>query len=70
MAHVNDCVPGTKVKLLHAGVLRVVGKTGTIVELTRVRRPPATEVTDTVTVDVPGHGDVVVRPADLEVVSG
>ncbi len=33
MAEINDCVPGRQVRVLRAGVARVVGKTGTIVEV-------------------------------------
>jgi hypothetical protein len=70
MAEVNDCVPGRRAKVLRSGVARVQGKTGTIVELSRVRRPPTGPVRDLVTVDIPGHGEVVVNPGDLEVLPG
>ncbi len=68
MSHVNDCVPGVRAKILRSGVARVVGKTGTIVELSRTRRPPTGPLQDQVTVDVPGHGEVKVSPGDVEVV--
>jgi hypothetical protein len=68
MSHIDDCVPGQQAKILRAGVARVVGKTGTIVEVSRIRRPPAATLKDEVTVDVPGHGEVAVAPADLEIV--
>jgi hypothetical protein len=67
MAHINDCIPGTAVKLLRSGVARVVGKSGVIVEVSRTRRPATGPLKDQVTVDVPGHGEIVVAPADLEV---
>ena len=66
MAHINDCVPGSQAKILQSGVARVIGKTGAIVEVSRIRRPPRGPLKDQVTVDVPGHGEVVVAPADLE----
>jgi hypothetical protein len=44
----------------------VVGKTGTIVEVSRSRRPGADEITERVTIDIPGHGEIVVAPADLD----
>ena len=67
MAHINDCIPGTGVKILRSGVARVVGKSGVIVEVSRTRRPPTGPLRDQVTVDVPGHGEVAVAPADIEV---
>ncbi len=67
MANINDCVPGRRVRVLQTGVARVVGKMGTIVEVSRVRRPPGS-LQDRVIVDVRGHGEVVLSPADLEVV--
>ena len=40
MAEINDCVPGRQARvLLKAGVARVVGKTGTIVEVSRISHP-------------------------------
>ncbi len=68
MAHINDCVPGAAARVLRSGVVRVDGKSGTIVEVSRVRRAPATVVTDMVTVDVTGHGEIVVAPGDLEII--
>jgi hypothetical protein len=67
MANINDCVPGRQARVLKTGVARVVGKTGTIVEVSRVRRPPGGTLQDRITVDVPGHGEIVLTPADLEV---
>jgi hypothetical protein len=46
----------------------VVGKTGTIVEVSRIKRPPDSSLRDAVTVDVPGHGEVTVAPGDVEIV--
>lgn len=68
MAHIDECVPGTIVKVLRSSVVRVDGKMGTIVEVSRVLRAPATTVRDQVTVDVAGHGEIVVSPEDLALV--
>lgn len=68
MSHINDCVPGVEVKILRSGVARVVGKTGTVVEVSRIRRPATGPLQDKVTVDVPGHGEVTVTPADVDLV--
>jgi hypothetical protein len=68
MSHINDCVPGVEVKILRSGVARVVGKTGTVVEVSRIRRPATGPLQDKVTVDVPGHGEVAVTPADVELI--
>jgi hypothetical protein len=68
MSHINDCVPGQQAKILRSGVARVVGKTGSIVEVSRIRRPPTGPLKDTVTVDVPGHGEIVLSPMDVEIV--
>jgi hypothetical protein len=46
----------------------VIGKTGTIVEVSRIKRPPGSPLKDAVTVDVPGHGEVTVAPTDVEIV--
>ena len=67
MAEINDCVPGRQARVLRAGVARVVGKTGTIVELSRIRRPATGPLHDRVTVDVPGHGEIALSPGDIEV---
>ncbi len=67
MSHINDCVPGQPAKILRSGVARVVGKTGTIVEVSRIKRPPSAPRKDAVTVDVPGHGEITVAPGDLEI---
>lgn len=66
MTHINDCVPGVDVRILRSGVARVVGKTGTIVEVSRIRRPATGPLQDKVTVDVPGHGEIALSPADVE----
>ena len=68
MSHINDCIPGQQARILRSGVARVVGKTGIIVEVSRIRRPPTGPLKDAVTVDVPGHGEIAVSPADLEIV--
>jgi len=67
MCHINECVPGQEAKILRSGVARVIGKTGTIVEVSRIKRPPSAPLKDAVTVDVPGHGEVTVAPGDLEI---
>jgi len=67
MAHINDCVPGSEAKILRSGVARVVGKSGVIVEVSRIRRPHTGPLKDQVTVDVPGHGEIAVAPEDIEV---
>lgn len=68
MAEINDCVPGRQARVLQAGVARVIGRTGTIVEVSRVRRPASGPLKDRVTVDVPGHGEISLSPGDIEVV--
>jgi hypothetical protein len=70
MAHVDECVPGQQAKILRSGVARVMGKVGAIVEVSRIRRPPTGPLKDTVTVDVPGHGEIALSPGDLEIVKG
>jgi hypothetical protein len=67
MTDINDCVPGRRARVLQTGVPRVAGKTGTIVEVSRVRRPPSGPMRERVTIDVPGHGEVGLSPADIEV---
>ena len=67
MADVNDCSPGRRARVLQAGVARVAGKTGTIVEVTRTRRPSTGPLVDRITVDVAGHGEIVLSPKDLEI---
>jgi hypothetical protein len=68
MAHVDDCVPGRDAKILRSGVARVVGKVGRIAEVSRTQQARGEPVRDAITVDVAGHGPVVVAPGDLEVV--
>jgi hypothetical protein len=70
MAEINNCVPGRQARVLRSGVARVVGKTGTIVELSRIRRPPTGPLQDRVTVDVPGHGEIGLSPDDIEILPG
>jgi hypothetical protein len=70
MSHIDECVPGQQAKILRSGVARVVGKTGIIVEVSRIRRPPTAPLKDELMVDVPGHGEVAVSPADVEIVKG
>lgn len=67
MADINECVPGRQARVLGTGVARVVGKTGTIVEVSRIRRPSTGPLRDRVTVDVPGHGEIGLSPSDIEV---
>jgi hypothetical protein len=67
MAHIDECVPGRRVRIRQAGVARVAGKTGTIVEVSRIRRPPTAPLQDRITVEIPTHGEVVVTPDDLDV---
>jgi hypothetical protein len=69
MAHIDQCVPGTQAIVRESGVTRVKGRKGTIVEVSRVRRKPADPLVDRVTIDVPGHGEIVVTPGDLDIVS-
>ncbi|HEY8258294.1 MAG TPA: hypothetical protein VIG08_11630 [Gemmatimonadales bacterium] len=67
MAEINDCVPGRRARVVRTGVARVMGKTGIIVEVSRIRRPTTGPLVDRVTVDVPGHGEIGVSPGDIEV---
>ena len=67
MADINDCIPGRRARVLQTGVARVTGKTGIIVEVSRIRRPPTGPLKDRVTLDVPGHGEVAFAPSDIEV---
>jgi hypothetical protein len=67
MANIDDCIPGRRARIRQTGVARVAGKTGTIVEVSRVRRPPTAPLQDRVTLDIPAHGEVVVSPDDLDV---
>jgi hypothetical protein len=69
MASFNDCVPGSLVRVLGSGVPRVRGKTGVLVEVSRSRRASTDPLVERVTVDIPGHGDVVLAPADVEIVA-
>jgi hypothetical protein len=66
----NDALLGRQAKILQSGVPRVVGRVGVIVEIAHSRRPPTGPVQERVTVDVPGHGEVVLQPAQVEVVAG
>jgi hypothetical protein len=67
MAPIDECVPGRRARIRQTGVARVAGKTGTIVEVSRIRRPPTGPLHDRVTVDIPAHGEIVVTPDDVEV---
>jgi len=67
MANINDCIPGRRARIVGSSVARVTGKTGTIVEVSRIRRPATGPLQDSITVEVPGHGEVVLSPAELEV---
>jgi hypothetical protein len=69
MAHIDECVPGRSARVQQSGVPRVNGRVGLIVEVSRVKRAATDPLVDTVTIDVPKHGPVVVAPADLEIVS-
>lgn len=67
MAHIDECVPGRRARIRQAGVARVAGKTGTIVEVSRIRRPPTAPLQDRIILDIPTHGEVVVAPDDLDI---
>lgn len=69
MAHIDQCIPGTEARIVSSGVPRVKGKTGLIVEVSRIKRRPTDRLQDRITVDVPGHGDVVLAPEDLEIIA-
>ncbi len=69
MAHIDQCIPGTEARIVSSGVPRVKGKIGLIVEVSRIKRKPSDRLQDRITVDVPGHGDVVLAPEDLEIVA-
>lgn len=66
MPEFNECVPGRPVRIRATAVQRVRGKRGVIVEVSRSRRASDDPMIERVTVDIEGHGDVVVAPADLE----
>jgi hypothetical protein len=70
MANIDSCVPGRRARVVQTGVARVAGKTGTIVEVSRTRRPPTGPLRDRVTIDIPGHGEVALNPTDIEVLPG
>ena len=67
MAHIDECVPGRQARIRQSGVARVAGKTGTIVEVSRIRRPPTGPLKDKVTVFIPAHGEIVVTPDEVDV---
>lgn len=69
MAHIDQCIPGTEARIVSSGVPRVKGKTGLIVEVSRIKRKPGDRLQDRITIDVPGHGDVVLSPEDLEIIA-
>jgi hypothetical protein len=62
----DDDLLGREAKILDSGVSRVVGRVGVIVEIAHARRPPTGPVQERLTVDVPGHGEVVLRPNQVE----
>ena len=66
MADFSQCTPGINARILRSRVARVQGKTGIIVEVSRAKRKAADPVTELVTIDIPGHGEITVAPADLE----
>ncbi|MEO8634816.1 MAG: hypothetical protein ABI587_06020 [Gemmatimonadales bacterium] len=68
MATFEECEPGRQARILKAHVPRVVGKVGTIVEVAREQRDSTRPTQHRVTVDVPGHGEVVVTPAELDLI--
>lgn len=70
MAHIDRCIPGTTVRIVTTGVPRVSGKTGTIVEVSRIQRRSTDPLIDRITVEVEGHGDIVVAPGDVDIVDG
>lgn len=63
----DETLLGRQAKILESGVRRVVGRTGVIVEIALARRPPTGPVVQHVTVDVPGHGEVVLTRDQLEI---
>jgi hypothetical protein len=69
MAHIDECVPGRSARVGQSGVPRVNGRVGLIIEVSRVKRTPTEPLVDTVTVDIPKHGPVVVSPSDLEILA-
>jgi hypothetical protein len=69
MAAINDCIPGRRARIVGTSVARVTGKTGTIVEVSRIRRPATGPLQESITVDVPGHGEVVLSPDQLEILA-
>ncbi len=70
MAGIDECVPGRRARVRQTGVARVADKTGTIVEVSRICRPPGGALKERVTLDIPGHGEVTFSPGDIEVLKG
>ncbi len=68
MAHIDECVPGRRAQVRQTGVARVAGKTGVIVEVSRICRPPGGRLQERVFLDIPGHGEVGFSPADIDLV--
>lgn len=62
----RDDLLGRQAKVLHSGVARVVGRTGVIVEIAHSRRPPTGSIQERLTLDVPGHGEIVLTPDQIE----
>jgi len=69
VSHIDECIPGRRATVRRSGVARVVGKTGQIIEVSRIKRSDQDPLVDRVTVDIPRHGPVVVSPTDLEIVT-
>lgn len=69
MADFSQCIPGTTARILKSKVARVQGKSGMIVEASRSKRKPDDPMVELVTIDIPGHGEITVGPADLDVQS-
>jgi hypothetical protein len=68
MPHIDECVPGRRARVRRTGVARVTGKTGVIVEVSRIARPPGGPIHERVILDIPGHGEIAVGPDDIELV--
>jgi hypothetical protein len=66
MANIEECVPGRRARVRRTGVARAAGKTGIIVEISRIARPPGGPIQDRVVVDIQGHGEIAVGPDDIE----
>jgi hypothetical protein len=67
MAGIDDCIPGRRARVRQGGVARVAGKIGTIVEVSRICRPPGSRLQERVMLDIPGHGEVSFSPGDIDI---